>query len=290
MQRDLNVLWHPCTQMKDHERLPVIPIRRGEGVWLEGFRRQALHRRGQFLVGQCVRSRQPAHQPAHQGPGRPVGARDPRRIQPPAGDRAVGATGEDHPPGLDRVFYADSGSAGIEVALKMSYHFWLNSGRPRKKRFVTLTNSYHGETIAAMSVGDVALFTETYKSLLLDTIRCPARTASCVRTACAGKNIRGTCSPTWSAPWPKGTTRSPPGHRRTADPGRRRHAHTTRSTSKLLREACDRLWRAPDPRRDRGGLRPHRDDVRLRAGRHRPGFSSVCPGPHRWLPADVPRC
>ncbi|MGV8604715.1 aminotransferase class III-fold pyridoxal phosphate-dependent enzyme, partial [Pseudomonas aeruginosa] len=66
------------------------------------------------------------------------------------------------PPGLDRVFYADSGSAGIEVALKMSYHFWLNSGRPRKKRFVTLTNSYHGETIAAMSVGDVALFTETY--------------------------------------------------------------------------------------------------------------------------------
>ena len=107
------------------------------------------------------------------------------------------------------MFYADSGSAGIEVALKMSYHFWLNSGRPRKKRFVTLTNSYHGETIAAMSVGDVALFTETYKSLLLDTIRCPARTASCVRTACAGKNIRGTCSPTWSAPWPKGTTRSP---------------------------------------------------------------------------------
>lgn len=37
MQRDLNVLWHPCTQMKDHERLPVIPIRRGEGVWLEDF-------------------------------------------------------------------------------------------------------------------------------------------------------------------------------------------------------------------------------------------------------------
>lgn len=72
------------------------------------------------------------------------------------------------------MFYADSGSAGIEVALKMSYHFWLNSGRPRKKRFVTLTNSYHGETIAAMSVGDVALFTETYKSLLLDTIKVPS--------------------------------------------------------------------------------------------------------------------
>ncbi|MGC2917586.1 adenosylmethionine--8-amino-7-oxononanoate aminotransferase BioA, partial [Pseudomonas aeruginosa] len=60
------------------------------------------------------------------------------------------------------------------VALKMSYQIRLISGRPRKKRFVTLTNSYHGETIAAMSVGVVALFTETYKSQLLDTIKVPS--------------------------------------------------------------------------------------------------------------------
>ncbi|MCP6330103.1 aminotransferase class III-fold pyridoxal phosphate-dependent enzyme, partial [Klebsiella pneumoniae] len=51
------------------------------------------------------------------------------------------------PKGLDRVFYADNGSSGIEVALKMSYHFWRNQGLERKKRFVTLTNSYHGETV-----------------------------------------------------------------------------------------------------------------------------------------------
>ena len=56
----------------------------------------------------------------------------------------------------------------------MSYHFWRNQGREGKKRFVTLTNSYHGETIAAMSVGDVALFTETYKSLLMDTLKVPS--------------------------------------------------------------------------------------------------------------------
>ncbi|MHB8821918.1 MAG: adenosylmethionine--8-amino-7-oxononanoate transaminase, partial [Pseudomonadaceae bacterium] len=78
------------------------------------------------------------------------------------------------PPGLERVFYTDNGSTGIEVALKMSFHYWRNSGRPRKQRFVTLTNSYHGETVAAMSVGDVALFTDTYKPLLLDTLKVPS--------------------------------------------------------------------------------------------------------------------
>ncbi len=56
----------------------------------------------------------------------------------------------------------------------MSFHYWLNRGQPNKKRFVTLTNSYHGETMAAMSVGDVPLFTETYKALLLDTIKVPS--------------------------------------------------------------------------------------------------------------------
>jgi adenosylmethionine-8-amino-7-oxononanoate aminotransferase len=78
------------------------------------------------------------------------------------------------PAGLDRVFYADNGSSCIEVALKMSFHYWLNVGQPAKKRFVTLSNSYHGETVAAMSVGDVALFTDTYKALLLDTLKVPS--------------------------------------------------------------------------------------------------------------------
>ena len=78
------------------------------------------------------------------------------------------------PPGLNKVFYADNGSSGIEVALKMSFHYWLNHGQTGKKRFVTLTNSYHGETVAAMSVGDVSLFTDTYKALLLDTIKVPS--------------------------------------------------------------------------------------------------------------------
>ncbi len=171
MQRDLAVLWHPCTQMKDHEQLPLIPIRRGEGVWLEDFdgkryidavsswwvnvfghSNPSINQRIKNQLDQLehVMLAGFSHQPVVE-----------------LSERLVALT----PPGLERVFYTDNGSTGIEVALKMSFHYWRNSGQPTKQRFVTLTNSYHGETVAAMSVGDVALFTDTYKPLLLDTFK-----------------------------------------------------------------------------------------------------------------------
>lgn len=174
MQRDLSVLWHPCTQMKDHEQLPLIPIRRGEGVWLEDFDGKRyldavsswwvnvfghsnphINQRIKDQVDQLehVMLAGFSHQPVVE-----------------LSERLVSIT----PAGLDRVFYTDNGSTGIEVALKMSFHYWRNIGRSDKQRFVTLTNSYHGETVAAMSVGDVALFTDTYKPLLLDTFKVPS--------------------------------------------------------------------------------------------------------------------
>lgn len=174
MRRDLATLWHPCTQMKDHEQLPLIPIRRGEGVWLEDFDGKryldavsswwvnvfghANPRIGDRIKAQLdslehVMLAGFSHQPVIE-----------------LSERLVRLT----PPGLDRVFYADNGSSGIEVALKMSFHYWRNAGQPGKQRFVTLTNSYHGETVAAMSVGDVSLFTETYRPLLLETFKVPS--------------------------------------------------------------------------------------------------------------------
>ncbi|MFV0454294.1 MAG: adenosylmethionine--8-amino-7-oxononanoate transaminase [Pseudomonas sp.] len=174
MQRDLAVLWHPCTQMKDHERLPLIPIRRGEGVWLEDFDGKRyidavsswwvnVFGHANPYINQRIKDQLDqlehvmlagfSHQPVVE-----------------LSERLVALT----PPGLERVFYTDNGSAGVEVALKMSFHYWRNSGQPTKQRFVTLTNSYHGETVAAMSVGDVALFTDTYKPLLLDTFKVPS--------------------------------------------------------------------------------------------------------------------
>ena len=70
------------------------------------------------------------------------------------------------PPGLARVFYADNGSSAIEVALKMSFHYWRNVGRSGRQRFIALTGSYHGETLGALSVTDVALYRATYAPLL----------------------------------------------------------------------------------------------------------------------------
>jgi len=74
------------------------------------------------------------------------------------------------PPGLERCFYADNGSSAVEVALKMSFHYWKNIGQPNKTRYINLANSYHGETLGALAVGDVSLYKDTYQPLLLEPI------------------------------------------------------------------------------------------------------------------------
>ncbi len=78
------------------------------------------------------------------------------------------------PPGLARVFYADNGSSAVEVALKMSFHYWRNCGRERKTRFIALTGSYHGETLGALSVTDIPLYRATYAPLLWQPILVPS--------------------------------------------------------------------------------------------------------------------
>jgi len=172
--RDLAVLWHPCTQMKDHEWLPMVPIRRGEGVWLEDFEgKRYLDAISSWWVNLF----------GHANPRINAALRDQlERLEhvilagfthEPAlalAERLVAVT----PPGLDRVFYADNGSAAVEVALKMSYHFWRNCGRPEKTKFVTLANGYHGETLGALAVGDVALYKETYAPLLMQVLTAPS--------------------------------------------------------------------------------------------------------------------
>jgi adenosylmethionine-8-amino-7-oxononanoate aminotransferase len=77
------------------------------------------------------------------------------------------------PGGLNRCFYADNGSAAVEVALKMSFHYWRNHGQTQKTKFITLENSYHGETLGALAVGNVPLYKETYAPLLMDVITVP---------------------------------------------------------------------------------------------------------------------
>jgi adenosylmethionine-8-amino-7-oxononanoate aminotransferase len=174
VRRDLAVLWHPCTQMKDHEWLPLIPIRRGEGVWLEDFEGNRyldaisswwvnLFGHGHpYIKAALVEQLGDLEQVIFAGFTHEPGIR--------LAERLIALT----PPGLARCFYADNGSAAVEVALKMSFHYWQNLGRTGKHRFVTLENSYHGETLGALAVGDVALYKATYRPLLMETLVAPS--------------------------------------------------------------------------------------------------------------------
>jgi adenosylmethionine-8-amino-7-oxononanoate aminotransferase len=172
--RDSRVLWHPCTQMKDHETLPPIAIRRGEGVWLEDFDgKRYLDAVSSWWVNLF----------GHANPRINAALRDQLQLlehvifagftHEPAvrlSEQLVALT----PPGLTRCFFADNGSAAVEVAIKMSFHYWRNHGRPRKTRFITLANSYHGETLGALAVGNVELYKSLYKPLLMEVLTAPS--------------------------------------------------------------------------------------------------------------------
>jgi adenosylmethionine-8-amino-7-oxononanoate aminotransferase len=75
---------------------------------------------------------------------------------------------------LAKVFYADNGSAGVEVALKMAFHWFRNRGDTRRTRFVALANGYHGETIGALAVGDIPLYRRVYAPLLAEALFAPS--------------------------------------------------------------------------------------------------------------------
>ena len=72
------------------------------------------------------------------------------------------------PPGLSRVFYSDSGSTAVEVALKMAFQWWTQRGEPQRAGFICLQNAYHGDTLGAVSVGGIEQFHSLYRPLLFD--------------------------------------------------------------------------------------------------------------------------
>ncbi len=172
--RDLAHVWHPCTQMKDHEQLPLIPIRRGRGAWLEDYSGQRyldaisswwvnLFGHANARINAAVREQlEELEQVILAGfTHEPVIALS----------EALSAIA---PAGLTRCFYADNGSSAVEVAVKMSFHYWRNLGRTAKRRFITLSNSYHGETLGALAVGNVDLYKEIYRPLLMEVITVPS--------------------------------------------------------------------------------------------------------------------
>jgi adenosylmethionine-8-amino-7-oxononanoate aminotransferase len=175
IRRDLAHVWHPCTQMKDHEGpLPLIPIRSGRGAWLEDFEgTRYLDAVSSWWVNLF----------GHANPKINAAVRaqlDSLEQVILAGftHEPVIALSEEltrvAPAGLTRCFYADNGSSAVEVAVKMSFHYWRNVGRSAKRRFITLANSYHGETLGALAVGNVELYKEIYQPLLMPVITVPS--------------------------------------------------------------------------------------------------------------------
>ncbi len=172
MDRDLRHIWHPCTQMKDHETLPLIPIKEGKGVYLYDFdSNRYIDAISSWWVNLFGHSNEYINKKVKEqleSLEHVIFAGFTHEPIVKLSERLVKLA----PQGLNRCFYADNGSSAIEVALKMSFHYFKNLGRI-KPYFVSLTNSYHGETIGALSVGDVSLYKETYKEILIRAIHAP---------------------------------------------------------------------------------------------------------------------
>ena len=171
--RDLRVVWHPCTQMKDHETLPMIPIQRGSGAWLEDFEgKRYLDAVSSWWVNLFGHANPRINAALAEQMGKLEHVIFAGFTHEPAvrlAERLVALT----PAALTRCFLADNGSAAVEVAIKMSFHYWHNRGFKQKTRFMTLQNSYHGETLGALAVGNVELYKTLYKPLLMDVLTAP---------------------------------------------------------------------------------------------------------------------
>ncbi|HWR75771.1 MAG TPA: adenosylmethionine--8-amino-7-oxononanoate transaminase [Thiobacillus sp.] len=169
LSRTRAAVWHPCTQMKQLEAAPPLAIARGEGAWLidtDGRRYlDAISSWWVNLFGHCN-----------------------PRINAAITDQLgkiehVMLAGATHEPvvalserlakltGLGHAFYGSDGASATEIALKMSAHYWRNTGRPEKNGFISLKNGYHGETVGALSVTDIPLFKSTYEPLLRHTVQ-----------------------------------------------------------------------------------------------------------------------
>jgi adenosylmethionine-8-amino-7-oxononanoate aminotransferase len=164
--RSLRAVWHPCTQMKHHERLPLIPVSRGAGAWLYD---RAGHRYLDAISSWWVNLFGHANPSINRA----------LKAQLDTLEHAMLA-GCTHEPAIElaerlaaltqhtlgHAFFASDGASAVEIALKMSFHYWHNNGRDEKHEFVCVANGYHGETIGALGVTDVALFKDAYDPLI----------------------------------------------------------------------------------------------------------------------------
>jgi adenosylmethionine---8-amino-7-oxononanoate aminotransferase len=185
--RTLRSVWHPCTQMKRHERQPPLAIVRAQGPWLfDDSGKRYLDGISSWWVNLF-------------GHGHPhIRAAVCEQIETLDHVMLAGFT---HEPvvalseklsaltGLGHASYASDGASATEIALKMSAHYWRNAGRPHKCRFVGLAGGYHGETVGALSVTDVPAFRQAYAPLIRLSATVPSPDARCALAGESGADV-----------------------------------------------------------------------------------------------------
>lgn len=175
IERSRAAVWHPCTQMKHHESFPLVPIARGEGVWLyDHDGRRYLDAVSSWWVNLFGH----ANPRINQALTEQLATLEHAMLAGFTHEPAVALAERLHAlTGLGHAFYASDGASAVEIALKMSFHYWRNHGVGRgaagKTRFVSLAGSYHGETLGALSVTDVAVFRDAYQPLLNQNLLVP---------------------------------------------------------------------------------------------------------------------
>ncbi|HLD49667.1 MAG TPA: adenosylmethionine--8-amino-7-oxononanoate transaminase, partial [bacterium] len=172
--KDKKYLWHPFTQMRDWEKEEVTIIESGRGAWL----RDTKGRR--YLDGV---SSLWCNVHGHRVPALDRALR--KQLSKIAHSTFLGLSNvpaillaekliQIAPQGLTRVFYSDSGSEAVEIALKMAFQYWQQRGFKNKKKFARLTHAYHGDTLGSVSVGGIDLFHQIYKPLLFESFGVPS--------------------------------------------------------------------------------------------------------------------
>ena len=166
-------LWRPYTSSEDHEERPLLVVDRAEGPWLitaEG--RRVLDASGSWWCNNLGHGHPRIQAAIARQAERMMHCTLAAATHEPA-SRLAAELIEVAPKGLSRVFYSDNGSTAVEVALKIAFQYWRQNDRPERTRFLALPGAYHGDTIGAMSAGDVDEFTSLFRPLLFDVQRPP---------------------------------------------------------------------------------------------------------------------
>ena len=173
-QRDLDLIWHPCSQMKDYETLPPIVIDHGKGVWLYDMHGHKyldiVSSWWANLLGHCNPDINAAIKEQLNQLEHVIFANFRHKPAIALAEQLNRST----PTKIRKFHFNDNGSASVECALKMCFQFYQQGGKPEKKRFMCLTGGYHGETIGALSVGSMDLYAKLYQPMMMDNIHIEA--------------------------------------------------------------------------------------------------------------------